>query len=129
MNNATRYSAASVTRPSLPNVPGVYTWYRDGEPVYAGKATSLKTRIWTHLATTPDLSRSAFRRDVCDHLGVANTSITKQRPTRLIEADVEPVNKWIRECEVGWLELESPSEAESFEDRLLAEWKPPLNRR
>lgn len=128
MNAATRYSAETVTRPSIPDAPGVYAWYRDGEPVYAGRGKSLKTRIWTHLATTPDLSRSAFRRDVCDYIGIADTSITRQRPTRLTEADVDPVNAWIRECEVGWLELDTAAEADSFENRLLVEWNPPLNR-
>jgi hypothetical protein len=128
MNATNRSPAETITRPSIPDAPGVYAWYREGEPVYAGKAKNLKTRLWTHLATTPDLSRSAFRRNVCEHLGIADTSITKQRPTRMKATDVEPVNTWIRQCEIGWIELATPGDAVSVEARLLAEWSPPLNR-
>lgn len=81
------------------------------------------------MATGADLSRSSFRRNVCDHLSVADTSVTKVRPTLLTADDVEPVNASIRECEVSWIEFETVNEAKDFERRLLAEWMPPLSRR
>lgn len=77
----------------------------------------------------PDLSRSSFRRNVCDHLGIADTTVTKARPTRLTADDVEPVNAWIRECEVAWVEFDTVDEAKDFERKLLAEWMPQLSRR
>lgn len=133
MNARPRRSGAELTSSEVPRSFGVYSWYREGRPVYAGRAVGAKGlygRVWrNHLATGPDLSRSSFRRNVCDHLGIADTSVTRIRPTRLTAADVQPVNEWIRDCEVAWIEFDTVEEAKAFEDRLLAEWMPPLSRR
>lgn len=111
----------------------MYAWYRDGEPIYSGRALGgdgLQGRIWkNHLKTSADLSRSSFRRNVCEHLGIAPTTRTTIRPTILTSADVEPVNAWVRGCEVAWIECETSAEAESLEKALHAEWLPPLSRR
>ncbi len=128
-----RRSAASITAKAVPTVPGVYAWYRDGEPVYSGRATGtggLHGRIWkNHLRTGVDLSRSSFRRNVCEHLGIAPTSKTTVRPTLMTAAQVEPVNMWIRGCEVAWIECESPAEPAALEKELHGEWMPPPSRR
>ena len=133
MNAQTRRAAASLTGKDIPRRPGVYTWYREGEPVYSGRAIGadgLHGRIWkNHLKTGDDLSRSSFRRNVCEHLGIAPTSKTTVRPTLMTAADIEPVNRWIRECEVAWIECQSAAEAEALEKALHAEWTPPLSRR
>lgn len=128
-----RRLAAQLSGRDVPSAPGVYAWYRDGEPVYSGRTlgkTGLRGRVWdTHLKTGTDLSRSSFRRNVCAHLGVAPTSKTTVRPTLMTEADVEPVNRWIRACEVAWIQCDSETEARAFERMLHAEWMPPLSRR
>ena len=133
MNSQPRRTAASLTRKDVPTRPGVYAWYRDGEAVYSGRALGgdgLHGRIWKNqLRTGDDLSRSSFRRNVCEHLGVAPTSRTTIRPTVMTAADIEPVNRWISECEVAWIECQSASEAEALEKALHAEWMPPLSRR
>jgi hypothetical protein len=124
-----RRAAASLTGKDIPTRPGVYAWYREGEPVYSGRAIGAG-RIWkNHLKTGDDLSRSSFRRNVCEHLGIAPTSKTTVRPTLMTAADIEPVNRWIRECEVAWIECQSAAEAEALEKALHAEWMPPLSRR
>ena len=128
-----RRAAASLTGKDIPTRPGVYAWYREGEPVYSGRAIGadgLHGRIWkNHLKTGDDLSRSSFRRNVCEHLGIAPTSKTTVRPTLMTAADIEPVNRWIRECEVAWIECQSAAGAEALEKALHAEWMPPLSRR
>ena len=90
MNNQPRRSAASIARNDVPAQPGVYAWYRDGVAVYSGRALGaegLKGRIWgNHLKTGEDLSRSSFRRNVCEHLGIAPTSTTTIRPTVMTES-------------------------------------------
>ena len=48
-----------------------------------------------------------FARNVCEHLDIAPTSMTTVRPTLMIAADIEPVNRWIRECEMAWIECQS----------------------
>jgi hypothetical protein len=42
---------------------------------------------------------------------------------------VEPVNAWIRTCEVTWLVCESAAEAMQHERDLHAEWLAPLSKR
>lgn len=131
MNGRPRRAAASLTGKDVPTGPGVYAWYRQGEPVYSGRALGgdgLHGRIWkNHLKTGNDLSRSSFRRNVCEHLGIAPMSKTTVRPTLMTAADIEPVNRWIREREVAWIECQSASEAEAHEKALHAEWMPPLS--
>ena len=55
---------AGALKPSMvPTAPGVYVWFRDEEPVYAGKAAGaegLRDRLSKHLASGLDLSRSSF---------------------------------------------------------------------
>lgn len=128
-----RHAGGQLSRRDLPTGPGVYAWYRDGKPIYSGRAIGkggLRERIWgNHLKTGPDLSRSSFRRNVCEHLGIAPTSKTTIRPTVMTAADVEPLNRWMSGREVAWIECDSPGEAETLERMLHAEWMPPLSRR
>ena len=133
LNGLPRHAAAQLSERDVPATPGVYAWYRNAEPIYSGRAIGrkgLRTRIWhEQLKTGSDLSYSSFRRDVCAQLGIAPTVRTKVRPTVMTAAQVEPVNLWILECSVAWIECSSPREAETLEQMLHAEWKPPLTRR
>jgi hypothetical protein len=133
MNSQPRRTAGSIVRKDVPTRHGVYAWYRDGKAVYSGRALGadgLHGRIWKyHLRKSADLSRSSFRRNVCEHLGIAPTSRTTIRPTVMTASEIEPVNRWISECEVAWIECESADEAEALEKALHAEWMPPLSRR
>lgn len=133
MNARPRRSGSSLMSADVPKTVGVYAWYRDGLAIYAGRAVGAKglnERVWkNHLANGPDLSRSSFRRNVCDHLGIANTAVSRIRPTRLSATDVEPINAWIRDCEVAWIEFDSVEEAKGYELDLLAEWMPLLSRK
>lgn len=133
MNSQPRHAAAALTGKDVPTGPGVYAWYSEGEPVYSGRALGadgLHGRVWkNHLKTGSDLSRSSFRRNVCEHLGIAPTSRTTVRPTVITATEVAPVNAWIRGCEVAWIECQSASEAAALEKALHAEWMPPLSRR
>jgi hypothetical protein len=119
MNSQQRHPAASLARQDVPTQAGVYAWYRDGQSVYSGRALGgdgLRGRIWkNHLRTGADLSRSSFRRHVCEHLGIAPTGRTTIRPTVMTATDVEPVNRWISECDVAWIECQSATEAEMLE--------------
>ena len=81
------------------------------------------------MAKGPDLTRSSFRRNVGEHLGIANTTVSRIRPTRLSATEVEPINAWIRDCEVAWIEFDSVEGAKGYELGLLAEWMPPLSRK
>lgn len=117
---------------NVPTLPGVYAFYRDYAAVYVGRAvtaTGLRSRLRTHTATGVDLSHSSFRRNVAEHLEVAPTSVTRRRPPVLAAREVEPVNAWIRTCEVRWQTATSIDEAKQLENSMKAEWKPPLTKR
>lgn len=133
MDSRPRRPAAGLLRSDIPAVPGVYAWYQDGAAVYSGRAIGkdgLRARIWeNHLKTGTDLSRSSFRRNVCEHLNIAPRSITRVRPTSMSPEDVAPVNEWIRRCQVAWIELVVDGEAARFERALHDEWTPPLSKR
>src|SRR5437879_2973325 len=106
MNARPRASASTLQRAAIPNKPGVYAWYRDGEPVYVGRAIGqdgLRRRLWTdHLGTTADISRSSFRRAVSVVVGVAPNR-KKVRPSPYTAEGVQPIREWIVGCEVAWL--------------------------
>ena len=128
-----RLPARATSRRQIPTEPGVYAWYRNGSSVYVGVAAGaggLRDRVGkAHLATGNDLSRSSLRRSVCELLGIAPTKVTRLRPTVMTPAQVEPVNRWIGECEVAWQTCATPREAEDLEEGLLRESRPLLNKR
>lgn len=124
-----RRPVATLSARDLPAGPGVYTWWRDGAAVYVGEAkTSLRQRLSAHLATGPDLSRSTLRRSVAlAELGIPR-AVSAQRPTVVSQTDVDAVSRWLRGCELAWLECATGEEAHLLEKALRAEWLPPLNR-
>lgn len=118
---------------TVPPQPGVYAFYRSGEPVYVGRAIAsggLNRRLKTqHLKTGTDLSWSAFRRNVAEHLGIAPSTLTKQRPPQLTEEQVAPINNWVAGCELRWVACATDDEARQLEVDLKNERKPPLTKR
>lgn len=134
MNERARTPVADLTDRQVPKEPGVYALYRDGDPVYVGKASSLRDRFWkAHMGTGPDLSRSALRRNVAQHLGFAHSAATMAArppaPPALTDEQLAATNAWVLECEVAWIVCSSPAEAGELEDRMKQEWMPPLTKR
>lgn len=125
---AAKVRATELDRAAIPDSPGVYVWFLEGEATYVGKATNLKTRLRTHLKTDIDLSRSAFRRNVLEHLGAGTVAAARKRPTVLTPEQVERVNSWVASCDVAWVACGSVGNASELEAALLREYKPPLNR-
>jgi len=122
-----RQSAATVQRGDLPKAPGVYAWFRDGECVYLGKASNLRSRLGTHLGTSLDLSRSTLRSWVAVRELNLTREYTRRRPTVMTDGQVAIVTQWIRGCDLAWITTASSADATSLEDQLLAAWRPPIN--
>lgn len=122
-----RNLAGSLNRAQIPTGPGVYAWFRDGECVYLGKASSLRPRLATHLATSLDLSRSTLRSWVAVRELGLERAYTRQRPSAMTPEQVGVVTAWIHHCELTWVETESASSAAALESALLAQWRPPIN--
>lgn len=127
---APRRRASDLGRGDVPTHPGVYIWFRDGEPVYAGRAKGnggLRSRLAKHLASGLDLSHSTLRASVAvRELGVTRAH-ARSRPTVMTSDQIGVVNAWLAECEIAWLVCSSVEETIALEDALIAEWRPPIN--
>lgn len=133
MNVRPRRAAHGLSGSDVPTAHGVYAWYRDDSPIYVGVAAGLegvRGRVWKdHLSIGIDLSRSSFRRNVCELLGIAATARTSIRPSVMTVDQVTPVNDWIRSCEISWITCASAAAAADLESRMKHEWKPILTKR
>lgn len=121
---------ASVLRAiDVPTSPGVYAWYRRGRAVYVGKANGLRDRAWTsHLGQSRTLGRSAFRRNVAEHLGFGAANDIKEKRVRPTPEQLAEVRAWIVGCSVAWIECETGAAAKRLEGDMKLEWLPPLTR-
>jgi hypothetical protein len=127
---ARKHDPRSLRRGDIPTAPGVYIWFRDGQPVYAGRAKGakgLQDRLSIHLATTLGLSRSTFRASVASELLGLDRAVTRARPTVTTLEQVALVNDWISSCQLAWIEFDTVDATIAFEDALILEWRPPLN--
>jgi excinuclease UvrABC nuclease subunit len=110
-------------------MPGVYAFYRNGEAVYVGKASSLRARLWAdHLRRGASMTNSAFRRNVAHELGIATAADIKARRYLTSTDDAARVSDWIGACEVAWIECGSEPEAVALETAMKIELKPRLTR-
>jgi len=130
VSGAVKHDPRTLRRPDIPTTTGVYVFFRDGQPVYAGRAKGakgLRDRLSKHLAKNLDLSRSTFRASVAsDQLGLSR-SVTRARPTVLTLDQVALVNDWISGCQLTWVECDSVDATIAYEHALILEWRPPLN--
>lgn len=127
-----RVPVRDVDAKSIPVSPGVYAWFRSGEPIYAGNASGgggLRDRLGKHLGVGLDLSRSSLRRNVAEYLLSVPTADSRRRPSIMTSDQVSAINAWIRDLEVSWLALPTPADAVEFERELLHECMPPLSKR
>jgi len=126
-----RRPVASLALTDVPPLPGVYVWFREGEPVYVGEAKGrqgLRGRVRAHLRTGVDLSRSTLRASVAVHLHGIPRSTARSRPSVMTPENVALVNQWLRACEIAWVVCEDAPAAHELEGALRTEWLPPLNR-
>jgi hypothetical protein len=129
-NTRPRLDVSHISQLDLPVAPGVYAFYRDGQPVYVGKATSLRARVWTnHLRRGASMTNSAFRRNVAAFLGIASPADIKARRYQPSADDAARVWAWVTDCEIAWIESATELEAVLLEEALKAESMPPLTKR
>jgi hypothetical protein len=130
LDAATRYPPSTLEARVVPELPGVYAWYRGGDRMYVGKADSLRDRVWgNHLGQGRALSSSAFRRNVAAHLGFGSAAAIKAGDMVLTETQLNEVRQWIMGCEVAWLTCATAADAAALETSLKQEFKPPLTKR
>lgn len=106
----------------------MYAWYRDGTAIYVGKADSLRDRLGRHLGRGRVMTSSAFRRNIAELLGISSAALIKSGAYQPNEEEVAEVRAYIEGCEVAWMTADTPVAALDLEDRMKAEWTPPLTK-
>jgi hypothetical protein len=130
MDRQPRRSMKHLVRDDIPTSPGVYALYRSGERVYAGKADSLRERIWkNHSGRGPVMTSSALRRNIAERLGIASAADIKAGRYQPDPGEVARVRVWLDRCEIAWRECESSAAALRLETAMKAEEMPPLTKR
>jgi hypothetical protein len=131
VDNVPRHLFASLERTALPDAPGVYAFYRDGDRVYVGKATrqTVQDRVWKcHRGRGKSMGNSALRRNVAEMLGIASARAIKTGAHAISDDEVQRVNSWLDACELACVALDSAASATAVEDALKAEFMPPLTK-
>ncbi len=129
MSRENRRSASDLRQAEIPKEPGVYAWFREGLPIYVGKASSLRRRVGgNHLGKGVCLTGSAFRRNVAEHLGIATSADIKAKRREISRKEADAIGIWISNCQVTWIVCDSEFDACSLEDRMKQEYQPPLTK-
>jgi len=129
MDAVPRRAPSRLTRELIPDLPGVYVWYRDGDRMYVGEGGSLHGRIWSnHLGKNATLRGSAFRRNVAQHLKYGTAAAINAGEVVLSAEKLANVRAWIMACEVAWLTCENKDAARALEAKLRIDFKLPLNK-
>ncbi len=129
LDAATERIPAVIGAVDIPAGPGVYAWYRSGKPVYVGKASSLRSRLWRqHLGQSGSLHTSAFRRNVAESLGFGSANDIFEGRVVLDREQLATVRDWIMGCALRWQECRSHAEAVSLEAALKIEYRPLLTK-
>jgi excinuclease UvrABC nuclease subunit len=130
MNARPRRQVATVSKADLPLDAGVYAFYRNDGGAYVGKTKSLSGRLWRqHLRKGASMTNSALRRNVAEELGIASAAAIKNRTYLPTSEDAKRVTAVVAAMDIAWIECKSERAAIDLEDRLKAEWMPPLTKR
>lgn len=113
----------------IPISAGVYALYRDGEPMYVGKAKCLRNRVWkNHGGRGLGMGTSAMRRNVAEYLGIASAADIKAKRHRITADEATRVRTWLDGCEIAWRECADEAAAKTLEAKMKAEYLPPLTK-
>lgn len=119
----------SLRKADIPTSAGVYALYREGEPMYVGKAKCLQERIWkNHNGRGMSMGTSAMRRNVAEYLGIASANDIKNRRYRITAGEAKLVRAWLDGCDIAWRECADETAAKKLEDEMKAECLPPLTK-
>jgi hypothetical protein len=114
----------------IPSSAGVYALFRDGTPMYVGKAACLRDRVWgNHSGRGTSMTNSALRRNVAQLLGIATAADIKGRRYQPTADDAAAVRAWLDGCEIAWCECADEPAAVALETAMKAELMPPLTKR
>lgn len=124
-----RRSMSSLNKDDIPLSPGVYALYRSGKRAYVGKAKCLQDRVWkNHSGRGLRIGDSALRRNIAEHLGIADANDIKKGIYRVSPDEAKRVRAWLDRCEIAWRECATEAAAEKLEKAMKREYMPPLTK-
>jgi hypothetical protein len=120
---------ATLRKDDIPLSPGVYSVYRRDKRMYVGKAKRLQDRVWgNHSGRGLSMSDSALRRNVAEHLRIANANDIKKGRHHITVKEERRVRDWLDGCDIAWRECADHAAAEDLEAAMKAEHMPPLTK-
>ena len=129
MHRRTRHAMLTLQKGDIPVSAGVYAIYRDGEPMYVGKAKCLQNRVWkNHSGRGMGMGTSALRRNVTEYLGIATAADIKAKRHRITTEEAKRVRTWLDGCQIAWRECADEVAAKTLETKMKAEYLPPLTK-
>lgn len=106
--------------PNVPNMPGIYLFSQDGEPVYVGQSRKLRQRLRHHTDLSSGQNRASFAFNIAKRdAGLAGIDVARFR--QVLEADVDFAEHFDRAKQsvanmtVQLIELADPIERTMFE--------------
>ena len=75
------------------------------------------------------MGTSAMRRNVAEHLGIAEAKDIKEGRYRISAREAARVRAWLDECEIAWRECVDDAAAKELETAMKREYLPPLTKR
>jgi hypothetical protein len=130
MHRRNRVGITKLRKEDIPMSAGVYALYRDGEPQYVGKAKCLQNRVWkNHGGRGLGMATSAMRRNVAEHLGIAEAKDIKGGSHHTTADEAARVRSWLDGCEIAWRECAVDAAATELERAMKREYLPPLTKR
>lgn len=130
MDRRPRYDMGGLAKRDIPLSPGVYALYRSDEPTYVGKAKCLQNRVWkNHGGRGLGMGTSAMRRNIAEHLGIAEAKDIKKGVHRITTEEASRVRAWLDGCEIAWRECADESAAKELETAMKREYLPVLTKR
>lgn len=102
---------AELPTADVPEVAGVFVWFRQEEPIQLGMTRNLRQRLIGNGTPSP-------------LAGVIGKQLTKLRAAVIPAARLQASNAWLDECSVAWSPCAGKAEAKQLRDDLVKDWKP-----
>lgn len=113
----------------LPDDPGVYALYLNGERMYLSAAKVLSGRArMEHRFTDRAVGKSELRCRLAQHLGIASAADVRNEGFTVSSSAARRIRDWLRRCEIGYTPTTTEAEARRLAGALEESFQPPLNR-
>ncbi|RIJ76945.1 hypothetical protein D1871_08140 [Nakamurella silvestris] len=122
-----RISTSVLATAEIPSGPGVFVWFRNGEPVQVGKATGpggLRRQLQPPTGAEPDDGASRWERAGHRITTFGREQLAAIRRSVGSRTQAERVESFIAESSVAWLEMSDTTTTRAAWKALMTDWQP-----